>query len=301
MPKVEYPRIAIIGGCQVVGLAAATKLLVPDALVSAWHVGLHPEIDDASLFKELNQFDLIISQVSMYAGHELLDITTLRQAEYPVIYLPTIAFTGFHPDCSYIFCKSGVLKGYYSDLHSNIVISSYLLGLSEERARKLFNRFVYTCLGYRESFNIAKSAFTENFGMAGYPIEECVDRWVQESGTFMYTMNHPNIPMMADLCALALDKANLARPVVDVTDRLDDYLEREFIWPVYPDLLSKPSYWGSTIFKRSTHDTPPHEQREISLEAFIAGSYKIYASTLIDDLKTPQISVFADKLAEIIV
>ena len=209
MSPPESPRIAIIGGCQVRGLAAATKVLVPQASVSAWHVGLH-DIDDAKLFEQLGEFDLIISQVSLYAGHEQLDITRLRQADYPVVYLPTIAFTGFHPDCSYIFCESGVLKGYCSDLHSNIVVSSYLLGLSKERVSKLFNRFIFSHLGYDHAFDLSRSALFENFGREDYPIEEYFDRWARTLGTFMYTMNHPHISVMADLCALALDKSALS-------------------------------------------------------------------------------------------
>jgi len=296
MSPPESPRIAIIGGCQVRGLAAATKVLVPQASVSAWHVGLH-DIDDAKLFEQLGEFDLIISQVSLYAGHEQLDITRLRQADYPVVYLPTIAFTGFHPDCSYIFCESGVLKGYCSDLHSNIVVSSYLLGLSKERVSKLFNRFIFSHLGYDHAFDLSRSALFENFGREDYPIEEYFDRWARTLGTFMYTMNHPHISVMADLCALALDKSGLVRSPSASNDGLDDYLGREFIWPVYPG-LNNPDRCGSTTFMRSTHDTPPQHRREISLDEFIAGSYEIYSNTPIDELKASNISPFFAKLAE---
>jgi hypothetical protein len=292
------PRIAIIGGCQVVGLAAATKLLVPQAQVSAWHVGLHPEIDDTSLFEALSEFDVIISQVSLYAGHEQLDIEVLRQAGYPVVYLPTIAFTGLHPDCSYVFSGSRVVKGYFSDLHSNIVASAYVLGLPEERASKLFNPFVFAHLGYNHAFELAKTAFLENFARAGYILNDHLDRWTREFGMFMYTMNHPNITVMADLCALALKKADLIGSTEYTNGMLDDYLAREFIWPVYPGVLSKLSYPGSTTFRRSTHDTPPDEQRDISLRAFIFGSYDIYRNVPVDDLRSSNIAKFCDKLDE---
>jgi hypothetical protein len=57
-------RVAVIGSCQVVGLAAAAQHLLPGADVKSWHVGVHPKDSDEDLLALLPGFDTVISQIS---------------------------------------------------------------------------------------------------------------------------------------------------------------------------------------------------------------------------------------------
>ena len=196
-------RIAIIGGCQVVGLSAAAKVLLPDAEASSWHVGVHPSTSDDDLLELLPNFDVVISQLSDWDDHVSLRVSRLRERRLPLIYVPVIAFPGFHPDITYIRGPGGLVPGFKSDYHSIIIASAFVLGLPSRRVPGLFNAFVFSTLGYFDAFDEAKVALFDVFARENFDIRPIFDMWLQRVGQFMYTINHPHILVLSP-CATSL-------------------------------------------------------------------------------------------------
>jgi hypothetical protein len=297
----KSPRVAIIGGCQVVGFAAAARSLLPDADVHDWHVGVHPVITQEALAALLPDYDLVVSQMPDTDKQSPLATIRLREQGVRVLPLPVVTFCGFHPDSAYILNAGRIVPGVWSDYHSILVAASFLLGLPRERVPNLFNSLVFHELGYFQAFEDAKSAFIERWLSAGFDLAPFVEIWLAETGLFMYTMNHPHIRVLADLAKLALSDAGLVTPEAAWTIPLKDSLANHFVWPVYPELAKRIGILGSTGFMRPLRSLAADEPREVSLTAYITACYERYNSIERDSLRVPSISAATARLKEILV
>ena len=270
-------RIGIIGTCQVVGLRDASCDMLPAADIECYHVGANPRITDEALLALLPKFDLVISQLSDWDNHTLLRISHLRSLKLPVFYLPALAFTGFHPDITYIRTESGALiRGVDNDYHSIIIAAAHVLGLPQSRVSSLFNSFVFAELGYFDAFDASRKALLENFASEGIQLTSMFDRWVATLGRFMHTVNHPHIVPLASLARLALVRCGFLTSNTPVPANTRDYLGEHFVWPVYPALARRFGIGGSTTFLRHTGDLAEGQQRELSLADYIAAAYRAY-------------------------
>jgi hypothetical protein len=272
----ENPRIAIIGSCQVAGLAAAARAFLPGAEVAFWHVGVHPKDSDDELLVLLPQFDIVISQLSDWDGHTALRITKLRERGLPVFYLPVIVFPGFHPDMTYLHTPNGLVNGIDSDYHSIITASAFALDLPQWRVPDLFNAYVFAELGYFEVFDASKTALIANFSEAGIDLHPLLDRWLTQVGQFMYTINHPGILPLTMLCRLILAQAGCIDPDAPLPETVDDYLASQIVWPTHPALARRIGIQGDQTFLRRTYGLPEGQGRQLSLVDFVAASYRIY-------------------------
>jgi hypothetical protein len=295
-------RVAIVGSCQVVGLAEAAKRMLPGAEVSTWHIGVHPKDTAEEILAMLPNFDLVISQIPDWDEHKTLRITRLREQGLPVVYLPVLTFAGFHPDITYIRAPDGAMvHGLGTDYHSLIVASAFTLGLPEQRVPGLFNPFVFAELGYFEVFEAAKAALITNFGNADYDVRALFDQWMQQVGQFMYTINHPHIVVLATLCRLALVRAGRLEPVAPLPDGIQDSLAAYFIWPTYPALAKRIGLPGSTTFLTRAGDIAAGESRQLPLADYIAGCYHVYSSLAKDALRVGDLVKACDRLGAFVV
>lgn len=290
------PRVAIIGGCQIVGLAAAAQRLLPDADVRAWHVGVHPNDSDEELLALLSGFDVVISQLSDWDDHVPLRITRLRERGLPVVHLPVVVFPGFHPDITYLRLPDALLLGPMSDYHSIIAATAFALGLPEARVPALFNRFIFSELGYFEVFEAAKQAMFANFDTEGFDVRPLFDLWMKQVGQFMYTINHPHILVLASLCHMALARAGRLDPAVALPDDIDDNLAAHFTWPTYPALAKAIGFTGSTTFLRGIHGLPEGQPREWPLAEYIAAAYQLYSGLGGDALRVGDVASACERL-----
>jgi len=293
-------RVAIIGTCQVVGLAAAARRLLPGAEVNAWHVGVHPKDSDEDLLALLRGYDMVISQLSDWDEHIPLRITRLREQGFPVVYLPSLAFPGFHPDIAYIRGSEGFVHGLENDYHSVIIASAFTLGLPEWRVPELFNAYIFAELGYFEVFEAAKTALFANFGREDIDLHPLFDVWMQQAGQFMYTINHPHILVLAMLCRLALARAGHLDATAPLPEGIDDNLAMHFVWPTYPALARRIGLRGSTTFLRRPHDLAEGQARELPLADYVSACYRIYGSLAKDTLRVGVVATACERLGALV-
>jgi Polysaccharide biosynthesis enzyme WcbI len=289
-------RIAIVGGCQVAGLSATAKRLLPGAEVAAWHVGVHPKCSDEELLASLAGFDTVISQLSDWDGHVPLRITRLREQGLPVVYLPVMVFPGFHPDITYISGSGGLVRGPMVDYHSIIVAAAFTLGLPESRVAALFNALIFTELGYFEVFDAAKAALFANFKQEGIDLSPLFDFWMQQVGQFMYTVNHPHILVMSTLCRHALAQAGRLEPGASLPDDIDDSLAQHFRWPAYPALARRIGVPGSSTFLRGLHGLASGQTRELPLTEYISVCFRFYEGLGREALQVSNIVAASERL-----
>jgi hypothetical protein len=116
----------------------------------------------------------------------------------------------------------------------------------------------------------------------------------------MYTINHPKIFVLLTLCRLALAAGGLIDPQTPIPDDVDDYLSRQYTWPVYPALAQRLGISGSTLFARGLTGLAEGQSRNITLIDFIAGCYKFYVDTEKSVLRVGSVAAACDRLQAIL-
>ena len=238
--RLQQPRVAIVGSCQVAGLSIAVAHFLPGAQVKAWHLGVHPAESAEDIAAQLPDYDLVISQQDDGEGMGVLDISSLRETLPSVMFLPVLAFRGFHPDCVYLLSpRLGLIKGCLWDQHSAIIAACHVLGVPEQRVPMLFNTLTYAVLGYFDAFAVAREHLVERFRRVGFDLNSRIDAWQQEQGAFMYTPLHPRLGVVAELGKMVLQRAGFGGPDLDRRITCEDPLASSLQWPVYPDLARR--------------------------------------------------------------
>jgi hypothetical protein len=262
------PRVALVGSCQVIGIRAALIKMCPNADIKAWHVGASPDTKEM-IAAQLDQFDVVILQLREATRDAPLDVLRLQETRNNVYYLPTIVFNGFHPDCIYLRVQGKFFEGPMHHLQSGIIATSYALGLSEQRARRLFNSFIYASLGYFEAFDIARDLMSANFAAAGFPVDQYFDDWRNLPGGFMYTLNHPHISVLARMAHMIGVRVGLFDDTYALPNNVEDLLSTGIRWPVYPEIAHRLRMsGGDVVFWRGGNG---HSLRDV-----VSRCYRIY-------------------------
>ena len=285
--------LAIVGSCQVVGLRAAAQQYLGDATIKVWHVyageGSLPE----QIAPLLPQYDFVITQ---FNGDELLSLRKLTEAGVNAIYLPVVAFRGFHPDQIYVIDREQnmVRIDGFGDYHSAVILSACLSGLSQARTLRLFNAAVFAELGYFDVFNAARAALIRNFAEAGYDIGGEFEAWLGSLGQFMHTINHPHVGVLAPLARLALIKCGLIDAGAPHPDVLPtDQLRVQLVWPTYPALAARIGVAGGfDVLGKGAHDRPD-DARRVGLADVIARSFEVYRDLKPERLTPPALRALA--------
>lgn len=267
-------RVAVVGSCQVAGMASALTQLLAGAQVKFWHYGVTPG-DAWEIAETVTGYDLVISQL-LDPNAGCLEPQQLRERCRSLVLMPIFGFPGLHPDCVLIHDADGKLvETPLGPYNSAIALSGYALGFCEKRTKALFNAYVYDQLGYFDAFYSSKTAIVAAFRQFGYEISDQIDDWLTRVGCFMYTTNHPYGEVMWDLAVLALSRAGLH---VDVRDPLfDQYLSLNAIWPVYPEIARKLGIKGGLDFTKPGFSSPASESRTFDLPHYISSSFEVYS------------------------
>jgi hypothetical protein len=289
-------KLAFVGNCQVGGVLAALRALLPGAEITGWHVGTTP-VTREEIAAELPRYDVVLSNI--WDGEEggLFDLGRLKEGCPRVVWMLPIVFTGFHPDSTYLFHLGQALPGVVGPYHSAIIAAAYSLGLAPERVPTLFNSLVYSRLDYFDAFAAAKGDFIAQHRQHGYDVAAHFERWVR-AGPFMYTINHPRIDALSTMATMAAVRSGLVAPDTPIPDGVPDYLANHCRWPTYPEIARKIGVSGSMKF---LDDSVEHQDREVSLPAAVARSYRIYADTPDLDLGSGRIGFVRDRLTEMVV
>lgn len=159
-------QIAFVGSCQVAGLKASTQLFLPDADVQAYHVDVSHTVNE--IRDQIAGFDTVVTQMDGSTTGGLLSVDDLEQVADKAVFLPIFAFTGLHPDMTYITIDGQMVHGPGADVHSILAASGFILGLDERKVERLFNAHIFSELGYFEAYEAAKQLMSETARRAGY-------------------------------------------------------------------------------------------------------------------------------------
>lgn len=270
-------KISVIGNCQVWGLADVFTNLLPDAEVHAFEiVGVRRAGSADAACSKLRESDLILSHSPLAALDEFSEAAS-RGGARDVHMIPAVAFTGFHPDVTYINRDSASLAASaLGPYHSNIVAAAFSLGLDQIRAATLFNQFAYRALGYFDEFTNAKFALESYFKAFDLDIAPHWPRLLSGSA-FMHTINHPRMKMLEVVGKLVAARLGLKHEGADNLDIPYDWLSGQYVWPVYPELGRAIGVGGSYRFKRGGEpDLGSGKSLYMGKQEFISATYEIY-------------------------
>lgn len=272
---------AFVGTCQVTGMAHTARLLFPKARIEPYHIGV--TLSAGEIAEKVAGYDLVVTQFTDFDPNmTAISPAALASRVDQVVYMPVFGFTGLQPDSTYIINSDGVLPGAIGDSHSLITVGGYLLGLPQKRVERLFNAHVFSELGYFDAFEASVSIMTDTFARAGYDMTGKPEHWLETTGSFMYTINHPSISVLKEMTMAAFIRAGLLPSDAKAPANVYDDLARSAIVPVFPALAKRIGAEGSDVFLKSlTHED---ESRELPLHDFIALSYEIYDQTTPDKL-----------------
>lgn len=293
------PRLLLVGNCQASAIAAAMRLLRPDAevlFVSAFGIArTHPRMED--LVRAGAACDAVFATAFEAPFRDGGTFETLR-AGVNLVPIPTIVFSAFHPDAIYVGDHIGggagrdIVYGPMGGYHSALALHGYLEGFTLEETGRLFGRETFARLGYLDVWPDAEAALLRLGRDAGYPLDDDLVRWARR-GSFMHGINHPKMFVANDLARGLLAKAGLAHGECD----LDSYVADPFIaagtWPVYPDIAAYYGIAGSSLFlKAPSRRTGP--TRTMDLGAFLEASFASYARRPRARLVSPRTETWRD-------
>jgi Polysaccharide biosynthesis enzyme WcbI len=266
-------RIAFVGSCQVTGMAAASRAVSQqrghDWQIEAYHIGA--PLNEREIFRLIQGFDVVISQVDISdKPNAILQADSLRGHVGQCVYMPVFVFTGLHPDMTYVFIQDMVWNGAQSPMHSLLSLACYLLDLPARRAASLFNAYVFAEIGYFSAYEASYAVMVSDFDAAGYDLRGMPERWMETSGPFMYTINHPSISVLSHMVVLALARAGLIAVGYNAPDGVDDYLHQHLVAPVFPELARRIGFSGSHEYLRPLQFGT---DRTVSLLEYVQESY----------------------------
>jgi len=275
-------KIGVFGNCQTDGMAASIKSLtghdVFEYTVQKARTATDEELKDIA--NQLGQCDAIFTQPAISQPFAPVSFDALKALCANTIAFPHIATTTLHPDCHYVRDNGVSQVGPMGPYHSAIIAACYLMGIPQKRVPLLFNKFVYSSLGYLAVPTQYQPMYNDAQIME-YDFSEFVSG---ARGAFMHTPNHPNADIIFSTAQQALSKAKIAFSNSEIPE---DRLEPLGVWPVYPEIADPFSFEGSIVFKQRKSLGNIY-----SLEEVIEEFYKSYDA--VNPIKTVQISKAMD-------
>lgn len=272
-------RVAVVGNCQVWGLAARLSQRRPDWEVRSFFVGNFktPE-EKAAAAEAAKGCDLVFShplRKEVYGGLR----TDLLREQRQVILTPGVMFSGFHPDAVVVRGPAGPVYSPLGSLNSRIALAGYLLGLSAGRTLQLYNAFIYERLGYFDEYARAETFQLKLGREAEADVGPLLARW--RGRLFMHQPLHPRIELLADMADMLLAaRGETGEPAEALPP---DDLDNEAIWPVYPELARRLNLAGGTSFRAKGGQT-------FSLADFVEDSHRRYRDLDLEGLADPAVS-----------
>lgn len=271
--------VAVTGNCQSSSIARCVAAMLPGSEVIPFQ--LSQVRKDPLNDKQPEWLDWMAKCDLVLCMHQKLKeplaafrAENLKETCKLVVEYPSIAFNGFHPDCTYIHTTNnvqknkGLVRGVMGPYHSAFVAACFLEKIPQERVPDLFNMFTYSFLNYRTAFDVAANNLQGVAKPLGFDFSQFLD--VSSPRVFMHVVNHPKIEILYEVACQGLRMAGIAFDEIDVT-RLEDGLAKGAVWPVYAGLPGHAGTSDPITFR-------PRLGQTISLEDFIRGNYRSYAA-----------------------
>lgn len=262
-------KIAIIGNCQCESLATCLGAMTAGGLQTEIYM-IHEIVRDPQrLAQVLDESNYIFAQTSLRPH--------LRDDQaHKVRYFPTIAFSAYHPDLTFVRgtrmggdfeTVSNPLSGY----HSLISLFGFMSGISLEDILTFYHPGVYSRLGYFDQWDEARRQLLAEGESSGMPLGGMFERWAK-GDAFMYSSNHPTLRVMEDIARELLRRIGWTPAVDSIHSVVADPLRAMPIWPIYPEIGARLGVRGSMLFKR-------HEpEASLSLRELVTSSYECFAA-----------------------
>jgi hypothetical protein len=230
-------KVLVVSNCNTQGYYNYFKAIFPD-----WDVRSAVQVQAKTWLKEKHAgFAEFLPQVDLFVGlpasHAELSAAGLNSSALTIL-LPSFVYMATRPDC---FWFRGVPSPTQSGvIHSRIATAAYVLGKSVEDTLPLFCATHYEKLGYFEQHGRLRSDLLKSFAAVGVDLAADLSNW-EATGDFMHTPNHPAAWVLFDVIHRALGQHNVNVPheseaVQRIRSRVDDYLGKGIIWPVYPEI-----------------------------------------------------------------
>jgi hypothetical protein len=275
-------RIGLLYSAQHAALAVGLRAMLPRAEIISFDAAQF-ERDPAAAADaaaSLRACDHLISQ-DVPARFGPLSTAALRHATASCHMLPPLFFGGYHPDVIGLELDGSKLPGPTGLLHSRIAVLAYLTGHTPDEAAALFNRLVFSRLGYLSAFARERAALLRRFRAYNIDITPIFDSWAA-SGCFMHAPHTPTLAVMFDLARLVCDMigappddATLEQAIGVTLRATADPLARLATHPVFPEIAAQLRIPASGDFRPAQPDGAPPGTGPVAFRPniFLAGSY----------------------------
>jgi hypothetical protein len=195
-----------------------------------------------------------------------------------IIKIPTVFFSGFHPDYIYV---SGLSSPTGNPI-SAIVAAGFLAGLSVDETLSLFRHEVFERLGYYDYWQPAVAALRDDVAACGLDldVDDSVERW-REHGSFVHAPNHPKLRMMITLAEAIIRRLGL--PVTNPHPSMTDPLAHLLVWPIYPEIADHLGTSGSYTFI--------HRRINLDLRGYVEGFFRINSNVDRSQISSKRLSL----------
>lgn len=280
-------RVALVGNCQVWGLAASLRLQCPEIGFDDFFVGdIKTAAQGDELAARLGDYQLVLTHPQENEALGDLRSSRLEQIVRSLVRLPKVWFTGFHPDLLIIPDRRLAVPR-FGRHHSLLIGAAFLAGIDQGEAEDLFNAYLFARLGFFDEYAKARAYMAMSLERAGLDAGAVLAEW-ERQGVFMHMPNHPSVETLWVLARAIAEQLGLGPRETD--ERPADSLEELREWPVYPPLARRLGAPGGLTF-RTHKDAPP-----VSLGEFIDVSYARYRARREEVSVHPELSRAAEIL-----
>jgi len=183
-------KLSIVGNCQVEGLAACTRAMLPQAEVHAILGGmsLAPAYD---------------SDIVLYHPDHPIDPAAIPA---PAKLKPVLPFKylAFHPDLIYASCGDRLVRSPLADYNSALVLYGWMNRLSVGRTVRLFCDPVYDHLGYYDYTAASQQSLADAGARCGVDVARLLEQ-CSKRGCFAHSINHPKLFVLSSIAATTLE------------------------------------------------------------------------------------------------
>jgi len=267
-------KIGVLFSCQHGMLAHALRALLPDSEVHHHDLATCRTAErQSAVAAALQGSDLLISSGAPEDFGALSDQAMAGRVK-SLHQFPSLSFGGFHPDTIHIHTPGGgTLHGPTGQYHSRLALGAYLAGMMEGEAELLFNRRVFSRLGYLGAFALESELMTRLYASYGIDLSAALPRW-QARGVFMHSVNHPKPYVIEDLAVLILRRIGLlAEGAWPEELHVQDALQEQPFHPVLPVLARELGVEGSVDYHRGG---PRSSANALALHDFLAEEYAAF-------------------------
>lgn len=260
-------NIVLLGNCQVAGVARCLTVMNPALAVRAF-VFPGPQAERDLVDEALRGCDVAFVQTA-----RALEAFRSAALQAPrVVVFPRIYFAALHPDIVYLTSGGALVETPLGHYNSKLTVAGYLRGLSIEQTLELFEAATFRRLGYLDAWEASSELLRGEIAASDVALEQVPERWAK-AGTFMYSVNHPRLRVLADVAAAMLRTIGVDMRTSRADTYVHDELKSAVVWPVYPDVARAYGLEGDYCFK--TQGAGPAAAM-LSLGEFVSQSYEVY-------------------------